>query len=379
MKTATAKLVRLLESIPSGSSLRVDRDAGTIFGVKILGRSSPNRHGLRNVEGTDYTPEALAGAVRLYEGIKVNCDHPQRETPGADRSALDRLGKLVNVRMEQGEIYGDLKLLKSHPMAARLFEAAESMPDLFGLSHNALGRGEVKDGRYRIAELVEVRSVDVVADAGTTRSLFESKEAPMKRKLRALLESSKAAPKLKRRLLEMADEGYMTDMADMETAPEAADTGDWKQSLVDAIGKLVSSDSPEDHDMARKIMNMLKPATASTSSDTTADTTESDDSDDDDDKEEKETVESLRRDLADLRRKDAVRDLCEAENVKLAPVHFKAACLIESEADRKEYVRGFRELRESYPRSLSTPRTGTNRIGVPDVKDSKSFAEAILN
>jgi hypothetical protein len=55
-------------------------------------------------------------------------------------------------------------------------EAAERMPGAYGLSHNAQCEGATdNDGVWVIDTIVEVRSVDLVADAGTTQGLFESK------------------------------------------------------------------------------------------------------------------------------------------------------------------------------------------------------------
>lgn len=159
----------------SGGPARVDRARGIIFGVKILGRTSPNRHGTNATEGTEYTAEAIRKAAPLYEGAKVNLDHPPKDRPGRDRSAADRLGKIVNVEVRADGLYGDLHCLKSHPMANRVLEAAVSMPDTFALSHNAYGRGEVVNGKYIVTEIPEVRSVDLVADGGTNTSLFEGR------------------------------------------------------------------------------------------------------------------------------------------------------------------------------------------------------------
>jgi hypothetical protein len=152
---------------------RVDRDRGVIYGVKVVGRRSPNTHGVRGANGTEYTIEALRGELRLVEGFKVNIDHPARHQSGAERSAQDRVGKLVNARLRPDGIYADLHLLKSHPMTPRVIEAAETSPDLFALSHNATGEGEVREGKYTITAITSLVSVDLVADGGSNRSLFE--------------------------------------------------------------------------------------------------------------------------------------------------------------------------------------------------------------
>ena len=113
---------------------RVDRAAGVIFGVRVLGRKSDN--------GREYLPEAIARALPLYEGASVRVNHPKR--PDDQRDTEDVLGWLVNVRQSpDGGAVADLHLLTEHSLAARVMEAAERNPRLFGLSHNAQGDGEV--------------------------------------------------------------------------------------------------------------------------------------------------------------------------------------------------------------------------------------------
>lgn len=373
-KVASSIQCHLQEAVCGSSALRVDRDKGVIFGVKVLGRSSPNKHGLKNVEGTDYTDEAIRSARPLYEGLKVNCDHPPRETPGKDRSAYDRLGRLENVRIESGELFADLKLLRSHPMADRLMEAAETMPDAFGLSHNAYGRGTIEHGRYVIHEILNARSVDVVADAGTTRSLFESDEDPMAKKtkttLRALIESSKVADTIQDQLLEMDDATLDAEMP--------APAGDWKQHLVAAVGQLVSSEDEADHKLAKKIMDMLKPGSADEPK--PKETPESDESDSKKDK-DKDAMESLRRELDELKADKHVRELCESMAFSPTKAQLKAIRALGSDVDRKELVKELKESKESPAKKAagprSTPAGARNLQEAREVKDGKSFAEAI--
>lgn len=71
------QLTQLLEVTFSDSS-QVDRDAGVIRGVRILGRSSRN--------GREYSDQALTQAARLYEGLGVNLNHPDRPPAGAART-----------------------------------------------------------------------------------------------------------------------------------------------------------------------------------------------------------------------------------------------------------------------------------------------------
>ena len=156
-------------AIQSGKKLAVDREKGIIKGIKIIGFNSQN--------GRKYLPDALKAALPLYEGIKVNIDHPER-SPSQQRSSHDRFGKFINVRFVEGEgVYGDLLYLKNHPLAESVCEAAEreELNDVFGMSHNAQGEGNFdKKGTFLVSKITEVRHVDLVADPATTKSLTES-------------------------------------------------------------------------------------------------------------------------------------------------------------------------------------------------------------
>ena len=238
--------------------LRVDRDKGIIHGVKVVGLQSPNTHGVDGAEGTVYSRKALEEAARLYEGAPVNIDHPDRSKPKSDRSSNDRFGRLQGVELRPDGLYADLHYLKSHPMAERVTEAAERMPDLFALSHNAYGRGEVREGRYVVSEIPEVRSVDLVADGGTNKSLFESKERrPMKRNLRKLAESARKC-KTRRafaKLLEMYEDEY-EDAGDEEA--EEAGLDDHLGNVILSIMKAVKDGDMSPDEGRKKVLAAYK-------------------------------------------------------------------------------------------------------------------------
>lgn len=161
----TAMMTHLLEYASGG---RVDRANAVIRGVKILGRESPNGG------GRVYSDQAMRDAARLYEGIGVNLDHPDRATPGANRSVKDRIGTLSNCRVSKNGVFGDLTLIKGHPYTPAILEIAESNPVGFGLSHNAQGPTSQRYGQNVVESITRVRSVDIVNDPATNRSLFES-------------------------------------------------------------------------------------------------------------------------------------------------------------------------------------------------------------
>jgi hypothetical protein len=149
-----------------GVAMGVDRQAGVIRGVKILG--------LRSRNGRTYLPEALSRAAGLYEQAKVNVNHP-KGNPGTPRDYQDRIGTIRNVAARPGEgLFADLHFNPKHALAEQLIWDAEHAPENVGFSHNVQARTR-RDGQRLIVEAItSVQSVDLVADPATTRGLFES-------------------------------------------------------------------------------------------------------------------------------------------------------------------------------------------------------------
>jgi hypothetical protein len=183
-RTSRGASVHLLEYVTSeAGTLAVDRKAGVIKNVKILGANSQN--------GRCYTPEAVRKAAKLYERKAVNVNHPGKSNES--RSAYDRLGWLEGVYAKGGELFArKLHVLKTHPLAGPVMEAAERNPALFGLSHNAHGH-EQKGSHGTVIESIDtVHSVDLVADAATVNGLFESVQ-PRARGVVGILRESRGA------------------------------------------------------------------------------------------------------------------------------------------------------------------------------------------
>lgn len=151
-----------------GVALRVDRQAGVLRGVKILGLESRN--------GRSYRPEALAQAATLYEGAKVNVNHP-KGGPYAPRDYQDRIGVIRNVAARADGLYGDFHFNPKHALAEQLLWDAEHAPENVGFSHYVEARTARSDDRVTVEEIVRVQSVDLVADPATTRGLFEGQLA----------------------------------------------------------------------------------------------------------------------------------------------------------------------------------------------------------
>jgi len=151
------------------SEARIDKAGSVIKGVKLLNQVSRN--------GRIYSREAMMEAARLYEGLPVNVDHPKGGSAGATatREFKDRIGRITNVKfLGEGQgVVGDLTYNPSHPWASTLEWWAENDPAGVAMSHNSHGRGRMRDGKFLVEGFVKIRSVDLVADGGTTKGLYE--------------------------------------------------------------------------------------------------------------------------------------------------------------------------------------------------------------
>ena len=147
---------------------KIDRAAGIIHDVKILGLESRNRR--------LYPESTLAEAIPLYENAKVNINHPESH-PAESRKYQDRFGLIKNVRLQRGEgLFGDFHFNPKHALAEQLLWDAENSPENVGFSHNVEAVVGTENGRVVVEKIEAVRSVDLVADPATTVGLFEQAE-----------------------------------------------------------------------------------------------------------------------------------------------------------------------------------------------------------
>ncbi|MEM8864183.1 MAG: hypothetical protein AAGF31_01400 [Planctomycetota bacterium] len=151
------------------ATVRLDKASSVLQGVKLLGLASRN--------GRQYRETALRKAIHLYEGAKVNVNHPAGD-PLSPRDYRDRIGVIRGVKHRPGEgLFGALHFNPKHPLAEQLVWDAEHAPENVGFSHNVMAR-TVRKGQAVVVESIEkVRSVDLVADPATTSDLFEQAES----------------------------------------------------------------------------------------------------------------------------------------------------------------------------------------------------------
>ena len=238
-------LIPLVE-ITLSPAPRVDRDAGVIRGVKILGRESKN--------GRTYSDAALNQAARMYAGRFVNLNHPGRHEAGAERAVEEGFGWLEGVEVQPDGVYGDLHFFKSHPQAAVICEAAERNPLRFGLSHNAQGRVARRQGKVVVESIESVRSVDIVQHPATCRGLFESEELMQRQTARQIVEGVGGS------LVKLFEDQGLAALADApaDAPPQAGSDEQLKAAF---RGMIVAAFDDESLDFAAtlaKIRDLLK-------------------------------------------------------------------------------------------------------------------------
>ena len=153
-------------TLTASDSVRIDRTAGVIYGVKIIGCTSRNCR--------QYPNDTLRLAIPLYENSKVNLDHPDGD-PRKSRSYHARFGMIRNVHLRENEgLYADFWFNPKHAIAEQLLWDAEHAPDNVGFSHNVEAVVKRQNDSVLVEKIVAVRSVDLVADPASTQGLFES-------------------------------------------------------------------------------------------------------------------------------------------------------------------------------------------------------------
>lgn len=392
----TRKLAKITEAV-CGSPSKVDREAGVISGVKILGKESKN--------GREYTDAAMEEAARLYEGAKVNIDH-RRENPKAERGFLEGFGELRNVTRKSDGVFGDLHFLKSHPAADAVCESAERFPNQFGLSHDADGEVANRDGKWIVESVKQVHSVDVVGRPATNAGIFESidqtkvnpKERSMKKiTIRKLIESKGTALQ-KKRLQEMDDEApvmdYEAEVATEETGGGDADDQIWA-AFRQAIMAAVDDDNLDLKATLSKVKDILA-AYGKIEGDTASNGGGGDDAGDGagDDEEPTEVAESIKvltRKLKLMESRDTARALLEEHSIPASESRIKLLAAANA-ADRKSLLEEFKSASAASASSLT--HRGSGGVTRPAVSaplresasdepvkypaDNKAFSRSIL-
>lgn len=299
--------MRLVESAVIGKA-RIDKEAGIVRGVKILGYKSGH--------GYDYSRESLESAVPLYEGMVVNINHPgDRRNLGASRRYEERFGRLKNVSFQESKgLVGDLHYNKNHNIAKQFEYDVENDPHNVGLSHNAKGSTVRRGGKLIVESIDLVRSVDLVADPATNVGLFESKGASMRvRRKKArrtnptakqLIESLGQRRPAKRRSPTIQ---LLESIFEKEKDPK---------KIRDRVNKVLDIEYGKDQDLQEGGNSTRR---------------------------KKDLVESrLLKEIKDLKHEGRVRDLCEDMGLRPTRVQLKALTALESKKEVKNLIESLR-------------------------------------
>jgi hypothetical protein len=218
--------------------------------VKVLGIKSRN--------GREYPLNVMAKARDLYEGKPVNLDHPK---PNQEmREFTERFGRITNVRMGKDGLYADMTYNPAHPLAKAFDWWVKNDPNAVGLSHNATARIQRnREGKDEVTEIIEVESVDLVADPATTKGLLESLQHVTERNCDMYGEDKDDKKVDGKNVLEEGPEGMADMLGDNEPKADSAPAGDdWSQHLGQMILGILG-DKGMDHGAKKaKILQALK-------------------------------------------------------------------------------------------------------------------------
>ena len=365
----TATVTDLQEQVFSGHPHKVDRENGVIHGVKVLGVKSKN--------GRTYSPKALASAARLYEGIEVNIDHPDRKNPGRERGIRESFGVLKNASVRDDGVWADLHYVRSHDLAEQITERAERFPDKLGLSHNAAGPTK-GSGRNVIIEDVElVRSVDLVTRPATNDGLFESedpenetmKKTTFGKLIRSIPDSHKTYRTV---LLEM--EGDMAPAAEMEVAEPAAEAGGddrVKAAFKEAIIAAFDDDSLDMKATMKRIGEILKAHDKLVNGSKKADLPAAESESDSGDAMESETIKQLQAKLNLMESRDEARSVLEEAGVSATRLNVNGYLGQETDDDRTAFL-------ESLKGQSPTKQGAGRPAKSPPAKKSTDLTESTI-
>lgn len=142
----------------------LDFENGIIKNISLLSTVSENKR--------TYSVDVLRECIELAEDVKVFTDHPKEGNEL--RSVKDLIGKVTEVYLDEEDniLRGNLHIKRS--LKEDLFDIAENMPDVVGMSINALGSVVTSDKGYDVVEkIIKIMSIDLVTDPATTKSFFE--------------------------------------------------------------------------------------------------------------------------------------------------------------------------------------------------------------
>ncbi|MCA9029386.1 MAG: hypothetical protein KDA66_01180 [Planctomycetaceae bacterium] len=147
--------------------LQVQSEERLVKNVALTGNMSRN--------GYAYDDQALSEAVPLYNGKPVFLDHAHNGQRPQLRSTRDLVGSIINPRIEEGRVRGDIRVVDTDSGRTFLALVEANTPGV-GMSHVVLAE-RTTDGK-RVKRINDVLSVDVVVNPATTSTFQESTSTP---------------------------------------------------------------------------------------------------------------------------------------------------------------------------------------------------------
>jgi len=310
------------------SSPDVDREAGIIRGVKLLGRTSRNNR--------EYTDRAMTESAALCEGVRVYVDH---DRSGKDRKVSDFFAEIKDVRTKEDGNYADLHFLKSHALAESVLERADRFAGSFGMSPHQFGPTVTKGGKQIVESVAHIRSVDIVDTPATTNSLFESEDNPVSVNLKKFVNDIPEGTDGRAGLVELLEQDGMEELA-VEAPPEDAGPDDQVKAAFRAMVVAAFDDETLDTTATiARIKDILKSQEKLQAK--PEPTPEAEAEAGDEAGAEEETMESLKAENERLKAENECRELLESVGVSSTAVRLKALRPLSGD-ERTELVEGWK-------------------------------------
>lgn len=387
-----SETVPLLEGA-TGQGVRVDKAKGIVYGVKILGTESRYLNGRLNRR---YSETALKDAAKMYKGMGVNTNHPDRKTPEAPRDVRDRFAWFEETEVRNDGTYGNMHCLMEHEFTPVFLEAAERNSSLFGLSHNATGPEEVISGVPTVTAIAQVLSVDCVQRPATNKGLFEEQEPEVKQNFKQFIESLEPSP-AKNAFVSLIEE--YADMGEMPgpgtpggpdgSAPQAGPSADEqiKTAFRAAISAAFDDEKLDYKATLAKIKTILKAydtVSEKPKEDPVSEENKNSNGDAATADADKAKMESMEAENAQLKAEKDVRSFMESQEVRPTETRVKALMPLD-EAGRKSLCADFKAAdakaaAPAKPRSGSLIESQEREIPTADKipTDAKDFAKFVM-
>ena len=162
--TTTDVAAEHFEQFAMGAPERIDREAGILRGVRILG--------LKSAHGYSYDLEAQRAAAPRFEQLCLGLDHDYASKPMVIQQAW---GVLSNPRVDDKGTIADVTYLKTHQFTEQILEDAERNIGIFSIS--PVTQHTSFDAKNKIVKSFVPVRCDLVVRSATNKKIFE--QAPV--------------------------------------------------------------------------------------------------------------------------------------------------------------------------------------------------------